>query len=283
MNPFFSTIISPGELASRLDEPDWHIFDTRFSLADPDRGRRAYLEGHVPGALYAHLDDDLSGRVIPGKTGRHPLPDVDEFSKRLGRWGITDGHQVVVYDDSGGGIAARLWWMLHWLGHSTAAVLDGGWQAWQAGEFPVSRMVPMLSPQVFRPRPQEEMLVSTSEVEQGINGALVDSRTSERFLGLQEPIDPIAGHIPGAVNAFHGLTIGADGSFLSPEALRRHFQAIPGLDQGAVFYCGSGVTACRNILGMEHAGLQGAQLYAGSWSEWITDPNHPIVREDPES
>ncbi len=280
----YTTVISTEELAKRLDNPDLVIVDCRFSLAETEAGRRAYKEGHIPGAFYAHLDDDLSGAVEPGKTGRHPLPDLDALVDTFSQWGIGPGTQVVAYDDLSGAIAARLWWMLQWLGHDTVAVLDGGWQKWQRAERPVSTKPPKPSPKNFNPQIREELLVDADFVdrirkEPGFR--LVDSRTAERYTGEEEPIDEVAGHIPGALSSPHTEVVTPEGDWLSPEELSERFEKLlndvePGQ---AVFYCGSGVTACRNILAVKHAGKGDVKLYAGSWSEWITNKEREVAKE----
>jgi thiosulfate/3-mercaptopyruvate sulfurtransferase len=229
--------------------------------------------------VYAHLDEDLSSPVFPGETGRHPLPVPGYFSGKLGQMGIGNQTQVIVYDDLGGAIAARLWWMLRWLGHKAVAVLDGGWQAWIVGGFPTSSKNSIVKKQIFQPNVQPDLVVDANQImAMRSSEILVDSRSAERYLGLYEPIDQIAGHIPGAVNAYHGLVVTPEGRFHSPKELRTQFQTLLAgspPDQ-AIFYCGSGVTAARNILAMEYAGLHGSRLYAGSWSEWITDETRLI-------
>ncbi len=279
----FTTLITCDDLEAHLHDPNWVIIDCRFSLADTDAGRRAYAEAHIPGALYAHLDEDLSGEVVPGLTGRHPLPEIGLIAERFGSWGIGDGLQVVAYDDMSGAIAARLWWMLHWLGHDTVAVLEGGWPAWIEYDRPVSTLVPEPQPQVFHPQPHSDMLVHADLVDRIRSDEtfkLIDSRAPERYRGEMEPIDPVAGHIPGAVNRPHTANVRDNGEWLSPEELHRQFEVL--LDgvksEHAVFYCGSGVTACRNILALHYAGMRDAKLYGGSWSEWITDPEREVAK-----
>jgi thiosulfate/3-mercaptopyruvate sulfurtransferase len=249
---------------------------------DTDKGRTAYFEAHIPGAQYAHLDDDLSGPVIPGKTGRHPLPDPARMGLRLSAWGIGPVTQVVAYDDVGGGIAARLWWMVRWLGLETVAVLDGGWPAWVAEDLPTeSGATARRAPRTFVPELHPDRVVTADEVDarRGQPGfRLLDARAAERYRGEQEPIDPVAGHIPGALSAPFKQNLDADGRFLPPEALHARFEALlqdtpPG---ESVSYCGSGVTAAHNLLAMAHAGLGDGRLYAGSWSDWITDPYRPV-------
>jgi len=278
----YTTLISAAELAEHLDDPAWAIIDCRFSLADTERGRRDYQSAHIPGALYAHLDEDLSSAVVAGQTGRHPLPDPEAFARTLGGWGIGDGVQVVVYDDSTGGIAARLWWMLRWLGHDAAAVLDGGWLHWMKGECPVRGGSESRPAQVFEARPRANLVVDTAAVEvmsREQPDKLFDSRTADRYRGENETIDPVAGHIPGAICASYPDNVGPDGLFLSKEALKTRFDALLGSTPAgqAAFYCGSGVTAAHNLLAMAHVGLGDARLYVGSWSEWIVDPSRPVV------
>lgn len=277
----FNTLISTTELAQHLDQDDWAIVDCRFTLAEPERGRRDYLAGHIPGAVYAHLEEDLSGPIIPGQTGRHPLPSTDQISRAFSHWGIGPNTQVVAYDDTGGSIAGRLWWMLRWLGHPAVAVLDGGWLQWQKEGRPTRSGKEQRPLRPFTPQPRPELLVSVAEVLAHLHDPqtpIVDSRAPERYRGEQEPIDPIAGRVPGARNAPHSEVVGPDGKFLPPETLRRHFTNVLGEanPHSAIFYCGSGVTAARNLLALAHAGLGDARLYAGSWSAWITDPARPI-------
>ena len=275
MQPGFNTFISPAELTGCLAEGEpVVIFDTRFALSDAEYGRRSYTKAHIPGAIYAHLDEDLSGPVNAGKTGRHPLPNPDEFAERLRSWGVHSHSQVVVYDDDNGGIAARLWHMLRWLGHDRASVLDGGWRTWIKSGGKTDSEVPVPGPGTFTPSIRTDLFISTEDVmaiRKSAGWRLLDARTADRFAGENETIDPVAGHIPGAVSASYKDTVYEDGTTLSTEELRdwfgRKLQSTP--PHRAVFYCGSGVTACRGVLSMEHAGLPGSAVYAGSWSEWI--------------
>ena len=276
-----NTFIDAAVLREHLGQPHWRIIDCRFSLADTEAGRRAYRAAHLPGALYAQLDEDLSSPHIPGQTGRHPLPRPEVAAERFSAWGIGPDTQVVVYDDMAGGIAARLWWMLRWLGHEAVAVLDGGWQAWQAAGYPTDAVVPAPVAAKFTPRPRPELWIDAAAVEQirhSPQHRLIDSRTPERYRGEVEPIDPVAGHIPGALNLPHPGNIGPDGKLLPPDAQRQRFQAALGdtPPERTAFYCGSGVTACFNILAYRHAGLGEALLYPGSWSEWITDAQREV-------
>lgn len=280
----FTTLIPRGELVRHLNDPDWAIVDCRFSLDRPERGRGDYFEGHIPGAVYAHLEEDLSGRVIPGKTGRHPLPPVQDIAAKLSGWGIADGVQVVAYDDAGGSIASRMWWILRWMGHNAVAVLDGGWTAWQNAGFPSQGGHETRVARTFQPRVRTEFIATVEEVGRATaRGAkLLDARAPARFRGDAEPIDSVAGHIPGAVCASFSENLDEEGRFRPPEALRARFEALlsGALPSQAIAYCGSGVTATHNLLAMEHAGLPGARLYPGSWSEWITDPTRKIATGD---
>jgi thiosulfate/3-mercaptopyruvate sulfurtransferase len=292
-----TTLITPRQLAARIEEPELAVIDCRFDLARPQWGREAFASARIPHAQYAHLDHDLSGKIDPF-TGRHPLPALDEIAGRLGQWGIDRQVQVVAYDQGPGVYAARLWWLLRWLGHTRVAVLDGGMAAWQEEKLPLDT-APMSDsrpqaqrerpPRRFDPRPDPEMVASTAELEEiiasrqlaGSDLVLVDARSADRFAGHNETIDPVAGHIPGARN--HPFTDNVDtaGRFLDRGTLRERFaKTLEGVPPDAVIcMCGSGVTACQNLLAMEVAGLQGARLYPGSWSEWIRDPKRPIASE----
>jgi thiosulfate/3-mercaptopyruvate sulfurtransferase len=279
-----TTIISIAELAAHLKDPGWMIVDARFSLADPSLGRRNYLAGHIPGAIYAHLDHDLSSKVIPGITGRHPLPDTEKTAQIFTRWGVPEKGQVVVYDDLGGALAAvRVWWLLRWLGYTDVAVLDGGWQHWQKHNLPVQAGVQTRSARSFLPIPRPEMQVSSDQVAQiRLDPAwrLLDARGADRFRGENETIDPVAGHIPGAISAPYMENLSPDGTFRLPQELRARYQKLIGEvpPERVAVYCGSGVTSIHNILAMLHAGLGEARLYPGSWSEWIADPNRPVEK-----
>lgn len=278
----FSTLLQPADLMGHLADPRWLVVDCRFELADPGAGERAWAEGHLPGALYAHLDRDLSGPVTP-LTGRHPLPSPDAFAATLSRWGVTPGTQVVAYDASSGMFAARLWWMLRWAGHDRAAVLDGGLQAWLLAGGPLDQGVQQRESFAFRPAWRHSMALGSGEIEASLGAGsllLVDARGAERYEGRAEPIDPVAGHVPGAVNHPCTWNVGPDGRFLPPAALQqRWLGTLGGRDPATVAcMCGSGVTACHDLLALEHAGLPGARLYPGSWSEWVRDPSRPVAR-----
>jgi thiosulfate/3-mercaptopyruvate sulfurtransferase len=283
----FKTLIDVDSLQELLGRPRLAVVDCRFDLMNPEAGRQAYLRAHIPGARYADLNRDLSAPVGP-HTGRHPLPLPELFAGRLGAMGIGNDTQVVAYDEANGSIAARLWWMLRWLGHDAAAVLDGGFKAWtahggalQSGE--AGPALPEMVARQFTPRIDADSVVSTAELERALQdpkAVLVDARAQERYAGAVEPIDPVAGHIPGAVNHPFTANLGADGRFLPAAELKRRWQErLPRSDlENLVAMCGSGVTACHNLLSLEVAGLTGGKLYAGSWSEWIRDPRRPIAR-----
>jgi thiosulfate/3-mercaptopyruvate sulfurtransferase len=278
----YHTLITPDELQPYLVDPDWVVFDCRFSLQDPEAGQRAYREAHIPTALYAHLDEDLSGPIRPGTTGRHPLPVPESFAEQLSAWGINDRVQVVAYDDRGGAVAARLWWMLRWLGHHRAAVLEGGWSRWQREGRPVSAVQSSREPRNFQPELDDSLKVDVGFVEQhlGTPGMLlIDARDTVRYRGEQEPIDPVAGHIPGALSLPYRKNLTPEGNFLPRDQLEERFRALLAhhAPEEMVFYCGSGVTSIHNILAMVHVGLPEPKLYPGSWSEWITNPDRPLA------
>lgn len=274
-------LIDARSLAERLAGEDPPVLvDCRFDLARPEAGREAYGQGHLPTACYAHLDADLSGPVSP-VTGRHPLPDPEVFAAHCRAWGIGPGRLVVAYDDAGGAYAARLWWLLHWLGHAETAVLDGGIQAWSAEGYALERDVAAPRAGEFAGYPRAERVLDAETLQALLDARrcrLIDVRAEARFQGYVEPIDPVAGHVPGAVNHPYNRLLGEDGRFLPPEALRRQIETVlAGVSPDeAVAMCGSGVTACHLLLAMAHAGLPGARLYAGSWSEWIRDPDRPV-------
>jgi thiosulfate/3-mercaptopyruvate sulfurtransferase len=275
----FSALISVASLASALGEPELAIVDCRASLQDPAAGRAAYTAAHLPRAVFADLLEDLSGPIVPGHTGRHPLPSVAALVEKLRGWGIGQHSQVVVYDDASGAFAARLWWLLRWLGHEAVALLDGGFAAWVAAGQPVTREVPSRGVGNFTPHPQPRMLADAAELLQSAPRKVFDARAPERFRGEVEPIDPVAGHIPGAENLPFAANL-RDGRFLPPAELRARLDAaLAGTaPEAAITYCGSGVTACHNVLAFAHAGLPLPRLYAGSWSEWITDPSRPVAK-----
>ncbi len=272
-------LIDAGTLRS---DPGIVPFDCRFNLADPGWGARAYALGHIAGARFTDLELDLSDPIGP-TTGRHPLPDPERLAAKLGAWGVDNNTTVAVYDDAGGAFAARLWWLMRWLGHRRVVVLDGGLQAWAAAGGPLTDQVPIPTPRRFEPRPDDSAWVTTEALVSGLaSGSIqvVDARAEVRFRGELEPIDPVAGHIPGSINLPLQGNLDAQGCFLPAERLRRRFLAALGeRDPATVTHsCGSGVNACHNLLAMEIAGLPGSRLYAGSWSEWIRSPDRPVSR-----
>jgi thiosulfate/3-mercaptopyruvate sulfurtransferase len=272
-----STLVSTQELA---DHPEWRVFDCRHELAKPELGEEQYRQGHIPGALFAHLDRDLS-ELRDGRKGRHPLPYPGAFLAWLGQQGLQRDDQVVCYDAGSGTIAARLWWMLRWVGHDAVALLDGGLAKWQAEGRPLTSYVPRVAHARYPVRLRPDSTVGIGYLEHGPKKSLLlDARAPERFRGEVEPIDPVAGHIPGAKNRFCNDNLGANGTFKPAEVLKKEFLDILGgkAPEEVVSYCGSGVAACHNLLALEIAGLKGAKLYAGSWSDWITDPKRPIAR-----
>ncbi len=276
----YTTLIDTATLHAHLHDPRWIIVDCRFNMAAPEAGRKAYQDVHLPGARYAHLDADLSSPITPD-TGRHPLPDPMRLAHTFGEWGIGPETQVVVYDDMGGMLAAaRLWWLLRWLGHKAVAVLDGGLPAWQRAGLPLTDALPTVQPAIFAAQPNNDQWLTTTQVSAlSAENVLLDARGAARYRGEMEPIDPVAGHIPGAFNLPTESHLTPEGHFLPLAELRAQFDAVlNGRSPSAVVHsCGSGVTACHNLLAMEIAGLSGSRLYAGSWSEWIRNPNRPIA------
>jgi thiosulfate/3-mercaptopyruvate sulfurtransferase len=276
-----TTVVSGDKLATHLGEDDWAIIDCRFELAEPGWGEAAYRAGHVPGAVYAHLDRDLSGTTT-GKNGRHPLPDPTRFVEKLGRWGIRRNVQVVVYDQDAGLYAGRLWWLLRAFGHEQVALLNGGYAKWIAERRPIRAGDERRPPRLFDGNPQPGRYVTVDDILRLASDTayhVIDVRAPERFRGEVEPIDPVAGHIPGATNRFSRLNMNEDGTILPPEVLRRQFtQLLAGVpSQNTVFYCGSGVFSCHSLLALAYAGLEPGRLYNGSWSEWCQDPSRPVA------
>jgi thiosulfate/3-mercaptopyruvate sulfurtransferase len=274
-------LVDVRTLERELSRPDWIVVDCRFTLAAPGAGRAAYDRGHIPGARYAHLDDDLSRRPRADE-GRHPLPDRDRFAETLGAWGIQAGDRVVAYDEGSGAIAARLWWLLGWLGHERRAVLDGGFAAWQEAGLPVEQAQPTVRARAYEARRlRKDSVVATGEVarRQAAGDLLVDVRAAPRYRGEQESIDPKAGHVPGARNRPFSANVTPAGRFRPPGELRAELTELLGgrSPDRLIAMCGSGVTACHLLLAMDVARLPGGRLYAGSWSEWIRDPARPIA------
>jgi len=282
-----TTLIEPAALSAHLADPDWVIVDCRFELARPEWGALAWAAGHIPNALYAHLDRDLSG-ARTALTGRHPLPAIAALSATFGRWGIDKEVQVVAYDQGVGAYAARLWWLLRWLGHEQAAVLDGGIGAWERAGLPLDTAATVHARRRFTAAPAQALVVTTPALARIVAAGaltrgeltLVDARSADRFAGENETLDPVAGHIPGARNHPFAGNLDAHGRFLAAPELRRRWAGTlrERAPQTLIAMCGSGVTACHNLLALEAAGLPGARLYAGSWSEWIRDPARPVAR-----
>lgn len=284
----YTTLISASELLENLDSPEWAVIDCRFKLSDPEEGRNDYEDAHIPGAVYAHLEEDLCGRIVPGKTGRHPLPSMEEFSHRLSKWGIDSSVHVVAYDDVGGALAAaRLWWMLRWVGHEKVAVLNGGWTNWHKEGLPSRSGIEFRRPRIFVPHHRPGLVADTELVNRmrtDPKAIVLDSRSADRYRGENETIDPIAGHIPGAKSAPYQENLDSEDKFRSEQTLRKRFEQLLGdiPAERAVFYCGSGVTAAHNVLAVAHAGLGIAKLYPGSWSKWITDSDRPVAIDEQE-
>jgi len=274
-------LISTGELAAGLSDPGLRVADCRFELGKPEAGLTAYLAGHIPGSVHADLERDLSVPVTPA-SGRHPLPSPSAFAAALARLGIGNDSRVVCYDAGSGAFAARLWWMLRWAGHDAVAVLDGGFAAWIAEGRPVSTEATPARRATFLPRPRPEMMLDTEGMMRALadGETLVDLRGAERFAGQSEPLDAVAGHVPGAVNLPYLENLAASGRFRTPTELDDLWRSRTGAATGRapVCMCGSGVTACQGLLALEAAGIHGGRLYAGSWSEWIRDPARPVAR-----
>jgi len=276
----WTTLVDAATLAAHLDDPTWRVVDVRHQLADTAYGDRVYAEGHIPGAAFLHCDRDLSGPVT-GSNGRHPLPAPEKLAARLGEVGIGPQTQVVVYDDAQGMIAGRLWWLLRRLGHENVAVLDGGLQAWQAANGALTAELPRRRPVSFVAKVRDTM-VDADYVQSFLQTSrmhLIDARSPDRYRGENETIDPVGGHIPGAVNRFFRENLQADGRFKPAAALRAEWLAVlaGAAPEQVVHQCGSGVSACHNMLAMEIAGLSGSRLYAGSWSEWCADCRRPVA------
>ena len=277
----FTTLASVTDVAAHFDDPHWIVFDCRHDLADTETGRRAYAQSHIPGARFVHLDADLSGPKS-GTNGRHPLPDPAQFCARLAALGMHKGQQAVAYDATGGFYAARLWWMLRWVGHTRAAVLDGGWDAWRKNGLPVTAQLPAITSGAFNGAALNHTVDARFILDQIGQSQIkvIDARSPDRFRGENETLDPVGGHIPGAINRFFKDNLTPDGRFKPAAELKREFSAMLGAlpPAQAVHQCGSGVTACHNLLAMEIAGLSGSKLYPGSWSEWCSDPQRPVAR-----
>lgn len=291
------TLVDVNDLRANLASPDWVLFDCRFSLADSEAGLKSYHLDHIPNAHYADLNDDLSAPVVAGKTGRHPLPDMHRWIEKVRSWGVEPDAQIVAYDASGGPFAARLWWLFRYGGHRRVAVLDGGWRAWMNRKYPVTPDLPeRVHESTYDARPSLTRTVDTEDLFEWVKGKgmrLLDAREAARYRGEEEPLDAVAGHIPGALCVPFGENLDKNGFFRPVDQLKARFdQYLVGASgcrtdgcrtdhQRVVCYCGSGVTAAHNILAMVHAGLQEPILYGGSWSEWILDPQRPIETGTP--
>ncbi|HEX6509763.1 MAG TPA: sulfurtransferase [Chloroflexota bacterium] len=279
----YQTLIDVKSVAAHLNDPSWLFVDCRAVLGKPEAGRELYLRDHIPGAVHADLERDLTGDIVPGRTGRHPLPSQMAFDPAMSRLGVDASTQVIAYDELNGGMAAaRLWWLLRWAGHDRVAVLDGGFSHWRDAGLPTRAGDENRPPSTFRGCYRSEMVSNAGDTMQAAKspgGRVIDSRAHDRYRGENEMVDPVAGHIPGAVNLPYGDNVTPDGRFLPPEELRARFQS-QAQHQHAnrpVFYCGSGVSAAQNILAYVHAGFDMPHLYVGSWSDWITDPERPVA------
>jgi thiosulfate/3-mercaptopyruvate sulfurtransferase len=276
-----TTLVSTAELAAHLDDPAWVVVDCRHDLANPDAGTQDYAAGHIPGARFLHLDRDLSA-PRNGKNGRHPLPDAQTFTRTLGAAGVEAGKQVIAYDARLGVYAARLWWMLRWLGHEQVAVLDGGYAKWTAEGRATTHLIPGATPARFSAEPRP-LSVDCAEMVRSLSRPgrrVIDARSADRYRGENETLDPVGGRIPGSLNRFYRDNLERNGCFKPAAELRQAFVALLGATppEAVVHSCGSGVSACHNLLAMEIAGLPGSKLYPGSWSEWCSDPIRPVER-----
>jgi thiosulfate/3-mercaptopyruvate sulfurtransferase len=273
------SIVSMEFVRGRLDSPETVIVDCRFVLGDPEAGRKSYEEDHIPGAVYLDLEQDLSGPKR-SHSGRHPLPDPGLLARKLGSVGIDPSKRVIAYDNQGGAMASRLWWLLQYLGHKEVYIMDGGYSRWKSAGCPVTDRTPTPQPAIFNAVIQDDMVVGMEEVRNRLGDggmALLDSREEPRYKGLTEPIDPVAGHIPGAVNYFWKEGLDSEGCWKSAELQKGRFEAVdPG--KQIIVYCGSGVTACPNIIALKEAGFPNVKLYAGSWSDWISYPENPVAK-----
>ena len=276
------SLISPQIVNEHLEDSNWRFFDCRYVLTEPDKKQAEFAVSHLPGALYAHMNRDLAAPPIPGKTGRHPLPEKQELIKLFSTWGIDHAVQVVIYDDTGGAYAVRLWWMLRWLGHDAVAVMDGGWPRWVKEGRPVSADLIIPKAVEFKANQREHWLVTAEDVRNYFDNPevrVLDARSRDRYRGENETLDPVAGHIPGAVSAPFVENLDPDGNLKSKSELRKmYLELLDGYTaEKAISYCGSGITACHNILAMYYAGLGNSRLYSGSWSDWITNPERLVA------
>jgi len=281
-------LVSMEWLAEHLGEENVRVVDCRFVLGNPQAGFAAYVEGHLPGAFYLDLEQDLSGKKST-HGGRHPLPDLAELAEKLGAAGIDRSVKVVCYDDQGGAMASRCWWLLKYMGHDDVALLEGGYSLWLEQGRPVTTEVPSAEPRVFPVEVRLEMIVSMSEVKSRLHSedtVLIDAREEPRYLGIHEPIDKVAGHIPGAHNAFWKEGLTEQGTIKRADEQKARFEHLPGLaadkDKEVIVYCGSGVTACPNVLALTEAGYRNVKLYLGSWSDWSSYEDNPVAVKKPE-
>lgn len=271
-------MVSMKWLLARMYEPDIVIVDCRFTLGQPDAGKAAYEKAHIPRAVYLDLDKDLSS-PLSTHGGRHPLPDINVFANTLGLAGIDKDKRVVIYDDQGGMVASRLWWMLKYSGHKSVYVMDESFTAWTEAKFPVTAETPIVIPVRYEPEIQFSMLVDVDAVRRVTSDGsayLIDSREPRRYEGLEEPIDPVAGHIPGSMNYFWKDLLDGQGRWISTEDMKKRFASVP-KDKDVIVYCGSGVSACPNVLALDEAGFENVKLYGGSWSDWVSYPENPVA------
>ena len=277
----YKTIISDSDLRNNIDNKGFIIFDTRCDIKDRGYGIDSYTEGHIENSIFVDVDTDLASEKQAG-TGRHPLPQVEVFCEKLSHWGMDNNKQVVVYDDAGGAFAARLWWMMKWLGHDNVAVLNGGLNSWVKNGNKLVTSPTLFEKSYFEPSVRPDMVASLCDVENaqyGMNIILLDARSKERYEGIKDPVDPIAGHVPGAISHPLGTNLDRTGKFKTKEELKHNFDKISSelKEKDIISMCGSGITACHNILALEISGIKDVKLYVGSWSEWITDPNRTVV------
>ena len=280
----YKTIISADNLMKNINNKDFIIFDCRCDISDSSYGVNAYNEGHIENAIFVDVDHDLASEKT-ANSGRHPLPDPQLLSEKLSQWGMTNNKQAIVYDDAGGAFASRMWWILKWLGHTNVAVLDGALGAWMSNGGKLSTKPTIFERHVFNPSIKNDMHVSIKDVEEAqykMSKLILDARSKERYLGIKDEVDPVAGHIPGAISHPLGKNLDKNGHFRSPEELKLNFNKLIGdtASSDIISMCGSGITACHNILALEISGIKGVPLYVGSWSEWITDKSRPIAKID---
>ena len=276
----YSSLISAEETLEHINDPHWRIIDCQFDLKDKAKGFQNYKSAHIPSAIFADIEKDLSSPVS-NRTGRHPLPAINKIRQQFGNLGIQSNTQVVVYDDAFGSFAARLWWLLKWYGHQNVALLNGGLSYWKQMQFPLSREIPVVKPTVYTGEPDMSMIVDAETIFRSLNSSnltLIDVRDSKRFQGLQEPIDRVAGHIPGAINIPWKTNLDDQGLFLERTELLSNYEEVLNnqSSDNFVFMCGSGITACHSLVAMHYLGKNDAKLYPGSWSEWIENPDLPI-------